>query len=55
MGTLFEAIDIALETHLRFKFPNESPVGDNLRSYLVPLKFSLCHIKYLDIYKLKNN
>jgi len=28
MGTLLEAIDIVLETHFRFGFPNESPVAD---------------------------
>jgi hypothetical protein len=30
MGTLLEAIGIVLETHFRFEFPNESPVGDDM-------------------------
>ena len=30
MGTLLEAIGIVLETHFRFGFPNESPIGDSL-------------------------
>ena len=29
MGTLLEAIDIVLETHFRFGFPNGSPIGDS--------------------------
>jgi hypothetical protein len=30
MDTLLKAIDIVLETHFRFGFPNESPVGVSL-------------------------
>ena len=30
MGTLLEAIDIVLETHFGFGFPNGSPIGDSL-------------------------
>jgi len=31
MSTLLEAISIVLETHFRFGFRNESPIGDSLR------------------------
>jgi hypothetical protein len=30
MGTLLETIGIVLETHFRFGFSNESPLGDSL-------------------------
>ena len=33
MGTLLEAIGIVLETHFRFGFPNESPIGDSQETH----------------------